>query len=244
MNTAEEIKSNLDSVEKRIASACERAGRNREDISLIAVSKTNPVEAVVTALGFGQKAFGENRVQELCEKDDYIKQNGITVPEWHLIGHLQTNKVKNVIGRVDMIHSVDSLKLAGIIDKESKNKGLITKILLEVNIASEESKFGVLPQDAVDLAMSIAELKNVKLCGLMTVAPITENPESNRPYFRKMRELSVDIASKNKDNISMNVLSMGMTGDFEVAIEEGATHVRVGTGIFGKRDYTNKEGLI
>ncbi|MBQ3912048.1 MAG: YggS family pyridoxal phosphate-dependent enzyme [Lachnospiraceae bacterium] len=225
---------NLSLIEERIAAACKRAGRDRDEVTLIAVSKMNPAEAVVAAHECGIDTFGENKVQELCGKIEVI---GVPL-KWHLIGHLQTNKVKYIVGKVAMIHSVDSLKLAEVIDKESEKAGVVTDILLEINIAGEESKYGIAHSETEALARSISSLKHVRICGLMTVAPETDEPENNRPYFRQMRELSVDIASKNIDNISMNVLSMGMTGDFEIAVEEGATHVRVGTGIFGARDYS------
>ncbi len=234
MLTKDEIGRNLSLIEERIAAACKRAGRDRNEVTLIAVSKMNPVEAVVAAHECGIDTFGENKVQELCGKIEAI---GVPL-RWHLIGHLQTNKVKYIAGKVVMIHSVDSLKLAEVIDKESEKAGVVTDILLEINIAGEESKYGIEPSETEALARSISPLKHVRICGLMTVAPETDEPENNRPYFRQMRELSVDIASKNIDNISMNVLSMGMTGDFEIAVEEGATHVRVGTGIFGARDYS------
>ena len=234
MLTKEEIGRNLAKIEDRIEAACKRAGRDRSVVTLIAVSKMNPPEAVIAAHEYGIDTFGENKVQELCGKIDVIPYS----LNWHLIGHLQTNKVKYIAGKVAMIHSVDSFKLAQVIDKESEKAGVVTDILLEINIAGEESKFGILPSETESLARQIAPLKHVRICGLMTVAPETDDPESNRSYFRQMRELSVDIASKNIDNIFMNVLSMGMTGDFEVAVEEGATHVRVGTGIFGARDYS------
>ncbi len=241
------ISQNLDGIRERIACAAKKAGRNPEDITLIAVSKLNPAESVETAIAHDQYEFGENWVKELLEKEDQVnaflesndpeKTNAI---KWHFIGHLQTNKVKQLIGKTVLIHSVDSLKLATVIDTESKKKNVVTDILLEINIGDEESKYGIRPDDAVAFADSLAGLTNIKIRGLMTVAPICDAPESNRPYFKKMRELFVDIKAKNNDNISMDVLSMGMTLDFETAIEEGATHVRVGTGIFGARDYGNK----
>ncbi|MCR5684284.1 MAG: YggS family pyridoxal phosphate-dependent enzyme [Lachnospiraceae bacterium] len=227
------MKRNIDNIEARIQAACKRAGRDRSEVTLIAVSKTNPLEAVHTANDCGLKVFGENRVQEMCLKMDETDRE----LEWHLIGHLQTNKVKYIIGRTAMIHSVDSLKLAQEIEKESAAKGVITPVLIEMNVAEEESKFGVIGDAVYELVREISELKHVSLKGLMTVAPYTEDPESNRKYFRKLKDLSVDINSKNIDNVNMSVLSMGMTGDFEVAVEEGATHIRVGTGIFGARNY-------
>ena len=240
MVSAKQIQSNLDEIRSRIDAACKRSNRNPDSVTLIAVSKMNPAEAVIAAADAGQYVFGENRVQELRSKQDEIgsySKDGREL-EWHLIGHLQTNKVKDTVGNVVLIHSVDSLKLAEAISKESIKKGITSDILLEVNISDEESKFGLSPDQAGIVAAEISKLPNAKIRGLMTVAPYTENPETNRIYFKKLKDLSVDISSKNIDNISMDVLSMGMTGDFEVAIEEGATHVRVGTGIFGARDYT------
>ena len=160
---------------------------------------------------------------------------------WHFIGHLQTNKVKYVVGRACLIHSVDSLRLAEAIEQESAKKDVVSQILLEVNVAGEESKFGLKPEETLALARQIAGLPHVHIQGLMTIAPYVDDPEQNREVFRRLRELSVDIEGKNIDNVSMGVLSMGMTGDYQVAIEEGATYVRVGTGIFGERNYHPNE---
>ena len=233
MLSYDEIKKNIDVLESRIQAACDRSGRKRDEVTLIAVSKMNPIDAVLIANDCGLTVFGENKVQEMCGKMDETDR----ALEWHLIGHLQTNKVKYIVGRAAMIHSVDSVKLALEIEKESAKKNLITPILLEMNVANEESKFGLSADELLDTVNQISGMKHIKLCGLMTVAPYTEDPESNRKYFKKLKDLSVDINSKNIDNVNMSVLSMGMTGDFEVAIEEGATHIRVGTGIFGARDY-------
>lgn len=239
-----EIAMNLESVRKRCYEASERSGRAHDEVTLIAVSKMNPVEAIISASKAGQRVFGENKVQELCGKLEAIermKSNGEIAEadfEFHLIGHLQTNKVRQVVGKVALIHSVDSYRLAEAIDRESAKCSVVSDILIEINIGDEESKFGVNPEEALNLVMQISLLKNVRIRGLMTVAPFTENAEDNRAYFRQMKQLCVDIASKNIDNVNMSVLSMGMTGDFEVAIEEGATLVRVGTGIFGARNYT------
>lgn len=238
MLTKQEIQHNLDIVNKQIADACLRSGRSRDDVELIAVSKMNPAEAVIMASECGQLIFGENKVQELCGKQPEVAEATGKEIEWHLIGHLQTNKVKDVVGKVRLIHSVDSVHLAEAIDKESAKKAVISDILLEVNIAGEESKYGLKPDEVLAAVTEIAKLKNVRIKGLMTVAPISDNPVSNRIYFKNLKNLSVDIGSKNIDNISMDVLSMGMTQDFETAIEEGATYVRVGTGIFGARDYS------
>lgn len=241
MLTEQEIKDNLKEVEDKIDGAVKKSGRNREDVKLIAVSKTNPVEVLEEAYNCGVRTFGENRVQELVEKIDYFEAKGIKDIEWHLIGHLQTNKVKYVIGRVAMIHSVDSEKLAKVIDDESAKKGVITDILVELNIGDEESKFGLSFDNALDFVEKLTCYKNIRVKGLMCVAPYTDDPEDNRKYFSKMKKLSVDITDKNKDNNSVCELSMGMTGDYAVAIEEGATFVRVGTGIFGKRFYPEKK---
>ena len=241
MLTEEEIKVNLEEVENNITQAVDRSGRNRKDVKLIAVSKTNPVEVLEAAYNCGIRVFGENRVQELVEKMDYFDAKGIKDIEWHLIGHLQTNKVKYIIGRVAMIHSVESEKLAKAINDESAKKGVITDILVELNIGDEDSKFGLQPENVPDFVEKISGFSNIRVKGLMCVAPYTDDMEENRKYFSKMKKLSVDIIEKNIDNISMCELSMGMTGDYPVAIEEGATLVRVGTGIFGKRFYPEKQ---
>jgi len=227
------IKQNLEDIRARINAAAIKAGRDPKEITLIAVSKLNPAEAVTEASKCGQKDFGENWVKEMLEKQESVGED----LSWHFIGHLQTNKVKPIIGKTVLIHSVDSERLARAIDKESEKKGVITDILLEINIAGEESKYGIVPEELSSFVDSISDLNNIKIRGLMTVAPICDDPEANRPYFKKMRELFVDIKSKSYDNINMGVLSMGMTLDFETAVSEGATHVRVGTGIFGARDY-------
>ncbi|MCR5521447.1 MAG: YggS family pyridoxal phosphate-dependent enzyme [Lachnospiraceae bacterium] len=247
MSTNYEIAANLDAVRARIKEASERSGRSPEEITLIAVSKLNPAESVEAAIAHEQFEFGENWVKELLEKEvrveDYLREYAPAKAEkinWHFIGHLQTNKVRQLIGKTVLIHSVDSLKLATVIDNESKKKNTITDVLLEINIGDEESKYGIKPDEAVEFASSLQNLNNIRIRGLMTVAPICDDPESNRPYFKKMRELFIDIKSKNYDNISMDILSMGMTLDFETAIEEGATHIRVGTGIFGARNYGTK----
>lgn len=230
------IAENLAAVEENIRAACERAGRSREDVTLISVSKTKPVEMIEEAYRLGKREFGENKAQEMKEKFEVLPGD----IRWHFIGHLQTNKVKYVVGRACLIHSVDSLRLAEAIEKESGKRNVISQILVEVNVAGEESKFGLKSEETVALVQQIARLPHVHIQGLMTIAPYVENPEENRGIFRKLRELSVDIGDKNIDNVSMGVLSMGMTGDYQVAIEEGATYVRVGTGIFGERNYHQK----
>ena len=231
------LKDNFETVEKNVAAACARAGRNRSEVTLIAVSKTKPVDMLREVYDAGARDFGENKVQEICEKYDKLPSD----IKWHMIGHLQRNKVKQVIDKVSLIHSVDSYRLAQEISVQAQKKGLTIPILVEVNIAGEESKFGISAEDTIQLVEEIAELPNLKIQGLMTIAPFVEDPEENRLYFRQIKQLSVDIKNKNIDNVSMDVLSMGMTGDYEVAIEEGATMVRVGTGIFGARNYNTKE---
>ena len=220
-------------VEKNIQAACDRAGRSREEVRLIAVSKTKPVSDIEEVLTTGILDYGENKVQELSDKYDVLPKN----IRWHMIGHLQRNKVKYLIGKTVLIHSVDSLRLAEQIEHEAAKADTIMNVLIEVNVAGEESKFGTTCNEAVELVRAVAALKHVKIKGLMTIAPFTDNPEDNRIYFKKLKQLSVDIKSKNIDNVDMDELSMGMTGDYEVAIEEGATMVRVGTGIFGERNY-------
>ena len=227
------LKDQLQEVEKRIQAACDRAGRKREEVTLIAVSKTKPVETLQEAYDLGVRIFGENKVQELTAKYEALPKD----IHWHMIGHLQTNKVKYIVDKVTMIHSVDSIKLAREISKEAQKKQVTVSILIEVNVAGEESKFGVSMEEAEPLIRKIALLDGIKICGLMTIAPYVEDEEKNRQYFADLKQLSVDIATKNIDNVNMNVLSMGMTGDYAVAIEEGATYVRVGTGIFGERHY-------
>lgn len=230
------IAENLADVEKNIKSACERSNRSPEDVTLISVSKTKPVEMIQEAYDLGKREFGENKAQEMKEKYETLPKD----IKWHFIGHLQTNKVKYIVGRACLIHSVDSFHLAQAIEKESAKKDVVSQILVEVNVAEEESKFGLKLEETLDLVQQIAKLPHVHIQGLMTIAPFVDNPEENREVFRKLRQLSVDIGGKNIDNVSMGVLSMGMTGDYQVAIEEGATYVRVGTGIFGERDYHQK----
>lgn len=232
----EMLQENLQEVEQRIQDACARAGRKREEITLIAVSKTKPVVMLEEIYRSGVRDFGENKVQEMCQKMDTMP-NDI---RWHMIGHLQRNKVKYIIDRAALIHSVDSYRLAEEINIQAKKRQIVVPILVEVNIAEEETKFGVTQADAVELVKQIAELDGVSVKGLMTIAPYVVDSEQNRAYFRKIKDLSIDIEAQKIDNVSMDILSMGMTGDYEVAIEEGATMVRVGTGIFGQRDYQSK----
>lgn len=227
------LKKNFEEVEAKIQAACDRAGRKREEVTLIAVSKTKPVELLQEAYDLGNRIFGENKVQEIVDKYDQLS-NDIS---WHMIGHLQRNKVKYIIDKAAMIHSVDSLRLAEAIEKEAAKKGITADILIEVNVAKEDTKFGVMPEDAGGLVLQVSKLPHIRVRGLMTIAPFVENPEENRIYFRRLRNLAVDIGENKSDNVTMSVLSMGMTNDYEIAIEEGATMIRVGTGLFGARNY-------
>ncbi len=231
------IQENIKEVRKKIQEACNRCGRVADEITLIDVSKTKPVEILQEAYDAGERNFGENKVQELCDKYEIMPKD----IKWHMIGHLQRNKVKYIVDKVELIHSVDSYRLAEQIDLEAKKKNVIVNILVEVNVAQEDTKFGLKTQDVTNLVEDISKLSSIRVKGLMTVAPYTENAEENRSYFKKMRQLCVDINAKNIDNVSMDVLSMGMTGDYEIAIEEGATMIRVGTGIFGERNYNTQE---
>ena len=225
------VQEQLEEVRQNIRNACERSGRKVEDVTLIAVSKTKPVPMLQEAYDAGARDFGENKVQEILEKEPQLPSD----IRWHMIGHLQTNKVKYIIDKVELIHSVDSLHLAEQIEKEAVKRDLDVSILLEVNVAGEESKFGFAPEEVEEAAREIAKYPHVHIQGLMTIAPFVENSEENRGVFKKLYELYVDMKRKNIDNVTMNVLSMGMTGDYQTAIEEGATMVRVGTGIFGTR---------
>ena len=269
------IAENIKSIEKRIDAACARAGRNREDVRLIAVSKTKPIEMIYEAMDAGMTDFGENYVQELCGKLETfaaaeVREHGSEAADkffaedicnqtsgcdafqaatdrnlkndirWHMIGHLQSNKAKYVTGKVFLIHSVDSYKLAAAIEKEAAKAGNVQDILIEINIGDEASKSGIDRSEAIELVKQISELKHVHICGLMCIPPVSDDPEASRPYFRAIREISDEIRSLNLPEVDMRELSMGMTGDFEAAIEEGATYIRVGTAIFGARDYSKK----
>lgn len=225
------LSENLSQVESKISSSCVAAKRKREDVLLIAVSKTKPITLLEEAYACGVRDFGENRVQELSQKAESMPED----IRWHMIGHLQKNKVKQAVRHAYMIHSVDSLALAQIISAEAAKQSKTVRILLEVNVAGEESKFGYSPSDVLEDVQEIAQLPNIQVMGLMTIAPYTETAETNRIYFKQLKQLSVDIGNKNIDNICMDIISMGMSGDYEVAIDEGATMVRVGTAIFGER---------
>ena len=228
------LKENLESVEKRIQAACDRAGRKRDEVTLIAVSKTKPASMLQEAYDLGVRVFGENKVQEIRDKYEVLPKD----IEWHMIGHLQTNKVKYIIDKVKLIHSVDSLRLAETIEREAEKHNCMADILLEVNVAEEESKFGLRTDEVLPLYDKISQYSHINVRGLMTIAPFVDNPEKNRTIFADLHKLYVDIKEKNIDNGTVSILSMGMANDYETAIEEGATMVRIGTGIFGARDYS------
>ena len=229
--SAENIKINLSRVRENIEAACKKAGRNPEDVMLLAVSKKKPIEDIRAAMDAGQHIFGENYVQELNEKYDELGD----AAEWHMIGHLQRNKVKYIVGKVALIHSVDSIALAEQIEKEASKKDLIVPILLEVNIAEEDTKWGFAASETEEAAKTIGTFPHVRVRGLMTSAPYTEDPESNREHFRRLKALQDKIAEAGYPGVPADMLSMGMSGDYMVAVEEGATIVRVGSAIFGER---------
>ena len=224
---------NLQQVNANIEKACAAVGRAPSEITLVAVSKTKPVSMLQEAYDAGARVFGENKVQEIMDKYDQLPSD----IQWHMIGHLQRNKVKYIIDKVAMIHSVDSLRLAQTIEQEAAKKELVMPILLEVNVAEEDTKFGLKVEEVLPLLELPSSFSHIQVKGLMTIAPFVENPEENREVFRTLKKLSVDISAKNINNVTMSVLSMGMTGDYQVAVQEGSTMVRVGTGIFGERNY-------
>ncbi len=230
-----EIRKNIETVKKHMEAACEKCGRDAGEVRLIAVSKTKPLPALQEAYTYGCRDFGENKVQELVEKYEAMPKD----IRWHMIGHLQRNKVKYLVDKVFLIHSVDSLRLAQEIEKEAAKLEKTVNILIEVNVAEEESKYGVTAEETPALIEEIAKMPHIRVKGLMTIAPYVEDAEENRQYFEKLNKIYVDIIHKNIDNVFMEELSMGMTGDYEVAITEGATYIRVGTGIFGERNYGN-----
>ena len=227
------VAENLEQVRKNIELACKEAGRDPKEVTLISVSKTKPVSMLQEAYDAGSRDFGENKVQEIMDKVPQLPSD----IRWHMIGHLQRNKVKYIVDKVALIHSVDSLRLAETIEHEAAKHNVTIPVLIEVNVAQEESKFGLKTEEVLSLVESVATFPHIHIEGLMTIAPYVEDPEENRGIFRQLKKLSVDIAAKNIDNVRMDILSMGMTGDYMVAIEEGATMVRVGTGIFGERNY-------
>jgi pyridoxal phosphate enzyme (YggS family) len=223
------IKNNLEIINEKIKKAALKANGNPEEIKLVAVTKTATIEQIKEAISAGVKIIGENKVQEAKEKYQILTAD----MEWHLVGHLQTNKVKYAIEIFDCIHSVDSIKLAKEIDRRSLQFGKTTNVLVEVNVSGEETKYGIKPEEVEPFLKEISEFSRIRVRGLMTIAPIAEDKEEVRPYFRKLRELSKKIKKKNINNVKMDYLSMGMTEDFETAIEEGANMVRIGRGIFG-----------
>ena len=230
------IAENIARVRANIAAAAKEAGRDVSEITLVGASKMNDAAACREAIAAGIDVLGENREQEMTKK---LAEHAYDGAPLHFIGHLQRNKVKYIIDKVAMIHSVDSLRLAQTIEQEAAKKDLVMPILLEVNVAEEESKFGLATNEVLPLLEKISIFSHIKVMGLMTIAPFVKNPEENREVFRTLKKLSVDIAAKNINNVNMSVLSMGMTGDYQVAVQEGATMVRVGTGIFGERDYSH-----
>jgi pyridoxal phosphate enzyme (YggS family) len=223
------IKKNLEIINEKIKNAALKVNRNPEEIKLVAVTKAATIEQIKKAISAGIKIIGENKVQEAKEKYQILSAD----IEWHLVGHLQTNKVKYAIEIFNLIHSVDSIKLAKEIDKRSLQFGMITNVLVEVNVSGEETKYGIKPEEVKLFLKEISEYSRIRVRGLMTIAPMAEDTEEVRPYFRKLRELFKEIKIKSIKNIKMDYLSMGMTEDFEVAIEEGANMVRIGRGIFG-----------
>lgn len=231
------VKENYLSIKENVANIARKSNRDESDVTLIAVSKTKPIELLKEAYEAGARDFGENHVQEIVDKYPQMPND----VRWHMIGHLQTNKVKYIVDKVYMIHSVDSYKLAKEISKQALKFNVDVNILIEVNVGEEETKFGLNTSEVEELVRLISELPNIKIRGLMTVAPYVDDAEKNRGIFSALKQLSVDIASKNIDNVNMDCLSMGMSGDYEVAISEGATFVRVGTSIFGSREYRIKE---
>ena len=229
------IKEAVRQLQSQITSAANRAGRDPKSIKLIAVSKTKPPQSVYEACGEGILAFGENYAHELLEKKESELLADIPGIEWHMIGHIQTNKVKALIGKTALVHSLDSIRLASSIQRHSEKASLVTDALIEVNIAREESKHGFLPEEVHMAVEQISIFRNIRILGLMCCAPFTKNPEDNRVYFDKLREIYIDIGRKELDNVRMHFLSMGMSGDFEVAVEEGSTMLRIGTRLFGGR---------
>lgn len=227
------IKENIGIIKGRIDDACIKARRDIRDITLVAVTKTVDAERIMEAVGCGLNVLGENKVQEILEKYDHIKGD----VAWHMIGHLQTNKVKYIADKVSMIHSVDSIKLAEEINKRFKNCGRIIDILVEINIGGEDNKHGIKPEETVEFIKCISEYSSIKVMGLMTVAPAFEDAEKSRPYFKEMKNIFDEVGRTNIQNINMKYLSMGMTNDFDIALEEGSNIIRIGTGIFGARNY-------
>ena len=228
------IQENYRAIDARVAAACEKAGRRREDVTLVAVSKTKPEELIRELMEIGVRDFGENKVQDLCRKMEDIPGDN----RWHMIGGLQRNKVKQVVGKVDLIQSVDSARLLAAIDKEAKKQGIVQDILLEVNVGGEESKSGFRAEEILPLVQSLAQFPNIRVKGLMTIPPISQKNGDNIKFFQKIYNIAVDIIALLGDNGMAKYLSMGMSDDFTDAIACGSTMIRVGTAIFGARDYS------
>ncbi len=226
---------NYTDIKQRIAKACKKAGKSVDDVIMLAATKTVPVEVINHAIESGIEYIGENRVQELLSKRDGLLPSA----HRHFIGHLQTNKVKDIVGEVEMIESVHSLKLAAEIDRQCNKLGKTMDVLVEVNIGNEDSKSGFSEFDVESAIREMAQMPNIKVMGLMTIPPICENLSESGQYFEKLRKLFIDIGTKKVDNVSMVYLSMGMSGDFEEAIAHGANIVRIGTSLFGPRNYSN-----
>lgn len=227
------MKSNINNIREKISLACKNVNRDEKEIFLLPVSKTVDVDKIQEAIDLGFNTFGENKVQEILKKYEYFEGK----VKFHMIGHIQTNKVKSIIDKVELIHSLDRISLLDKLDLEAKNKGIIVKCLVEVNIGKEESKSGIFEENVFDFIKEISKRDNVFVNGLMTVAPYCENIEDTRVYFRKMKSLFDEISKLNLKNVDMKILSMGMSNDFTIAIEEGANLIRIGTSIFGKRNY-------
>ena len=227
------IRENLDIVERNIQAACDKAGRDRSEVTLVAVSNTKPGSDLMEAYDAGIRVFGENKVQELVDKMEKMPGD----IHWHMIGHLQRNKVKYIVGKVELIHSVDNAELAEEINRRAEKAGVVQDILIEVNIADEETKFGIAKEEVKDFYVNISKLPYVNVRGVMCIAPYVVEPEQNRHYFADLRKIFVDITNNIVDNSRVDIMSMGMTGDYQVAVEEGATLIRVGTGVFGARNY-------
>ena len=223
---------NYKDILKRIETAAKNCGRDVQEITLLAATKTVDVEVINHAISCGIEYIGENKVQEFLSKETKYASS-----HRHFIGHLQTNKVKDIVGKVELIHSVDSVKLAREISKQSVKRGIVTDILLEINVANEQTKSGFDESEVLDAAREISQMTGIRIRGLMAIPPICEKPTQNRKYFQKMHNMFLDIANKKLDNSNIDILSMGMSDDFEIAISEGATLVRLGTALFGKRNY-------
>lgn len=225
---------NINQMKEDIKRVCHKCGRDPEEITLIAVTKTVDADRINHAVDCGIINLGENKVQEIVDKYDLVSKN----VKWHLIGHLQTNKVKYIIDKVELIHSVDSMKLAEEINKRAEKNNLIKDVLVQINVAEEDTKFGIRIEEAVDFVKSISGFDNIRIMGLMTIAPYDIDPEKVRPVFRQLKEKFSELAQMNLSNTNMKYLSMGMSNDYGVAIEEGSNMIRIGTAIFGKRDYS------